>query len=145
MERAAGARSDRASATGGRLKVRAEGRPTILLVEDDEDITEVLCLVLSGLGYDVVTADDGAGALARLRREREPPRLILLDLMMPGMNGWEFRAEQMRDPRLRGIPVVVMTGIGDAENEAAAMGVDGLLAKPVDLDELKKSVARIAS
>ena len=124
--------------------MRAEGRPTILLVEDDDDITEVLCLVLSGLGYDVVTANDGAQALAALRSDRELPRLILLDLMMPGMNGWEFRVEQMRDPRLRDIPVVVMTGIGDAENEAAAMGVDGLLAKPVDLDELRDIVARSA-
>jgi CheY-like chemotaxis protein len=117
-------------------------KATILLVEDDEDIAEILGLIMPGLGCQLVTASNGAEALALLRGAAEPPHLILLDLMMPVMNGWEFRAEQLRDPSLRDIPVVVMTGIRDAEKEAAALRADGLLAKPLDLQELKSLIAR---
>jgi CheY-like chemotaxis protein len=122
--------------------VGTQQKATILLVEDDEDIAEILGLVMPGLGYQLVAAPNGAEALDLLRRGAERPHLILLDLMMPVMNGWEFRAEQLRDPRLRDIPVVVMTGIRDAEREAAALRADGLLAKPIDLQELNSLISR---
>jgi two-component system, chemotaxis family, chemotaxis protein CheY len=122
--------------------VGTQQKATILLVEDDEDIAEILEIVVPGLGYQLVTAPNGAEALALLRSGAERPQLILLDLMMPEMNGWEFRAEQLRDPSLRDIPVVVMTGMRDADREAAALRADGLLAKPIDLQELRSLLAR---
>src|SRR5689334_6104245 len=80
---------------------------TILVVDDDEDILEALRDLLRDEGYDVVAARDGRTALERLRGGLRP-RLILLDLMMPTMNGYEFRREQRADPALAGIPTIVV-------------------------------------
>ena len=115
--------------------------PSVMVVDDDPDILEVTRFVLENAGYRVATAANGADALASLRG-REKPGLILLDLMMPVMNGWQFRAEQMRDPELASVPVVVITGAGNAAARAAPAGVAGLLEKPVDLDTLLSAVGR---
>src|SRR5262245_23155992 len=83
----------------------------VLVVDDDEEIRNALTEFLSDEGYGVVSASNGREALASLR-EGVHPSVILLDLMMPVMDGWDFRAEQLRDPGLRDIPVVVITATG---------------------------------
>ncbi len=112
----------------------------VLLVDDDRDICETIQTILGLYGYRVVTAGDGAEALALLRRGVRPC-LILLDLMMPRMNGTQFREEQVRDPVFRAIPVMVLTGDGRAEAKAAALGVQGLR-KPIALEVLLETVGR---
>src|SRR2546427_10339958 len=80
----------------------------ILLVEDDPDVRDALRLTLEDAGYDVVCAGEGREALARVRAS-PPPSLILLDLMLPVMDGFEFRVQQMQDPSIASIPVVVFS------------------------------------
>lgn len=113
---------------------------TILVVEDDPDLGDVMAMVLSAAGYVPVVAKDGREALNRLKTMR--PRVILLDLMMPGMNGWELRDAQLRDPALAHLPVVVMTGDGNAAGKAAALQAAGYLKKPIDVPTLLRTVER---
>jgi CheY-like chemotaxis protein len=116
----------------------------ILMVEDDDAIRYTLRLVLEGAGYTVSTAANGVEALERLQA-RPLPDLILLDLMLPQLSGWEFRERQRRDPALASIPVVVLSVLGaDAERADALGGVVGYLQKPVDADELLAVVQRFA-
>ena len=120
-----------------------EQRPlSVLVVDDDEDIREVLSEILRARGYAVQTAAEGREALALLRAGA-PPALILLDMRMPGMSGWEFRHEQRRDPQLAGIPIVVLSG-GNLRGVAASLGAADVLAKPVDLDELTAKIEQHA-
>jgi CheY-like chemotaxis protein len=91
---------------------RAAAARRILIVDDDPDIRAALSELLESEGYEVTSAANGAAALAQLRGEGAKPCAILLDLMMPYMNGWEFRAEQLRDPELRDIPIVLLTASG---------------------------------
>jgi CheY-like chemotaxis protein len=116
---------------------------SVLVVEDDPDIAEVLTMLLPSLGYEAIAARNGAEAL-RLLEEVAAPCLILLDLMMPVMNGWDFRAEQLRDPELAKIPVVVMTGAGIPPEKMEPLGADGYLRKPIELEVLAEVVARWA-
>lgn len=113
----------------------------VLIVDDDDGLRAVIELVLEAEGYGVVSAMDGAQALGWLRRGVRPC-LILLDLMMPGMNGWEFREAQRQDPALAEIPVVVLSGDGNLIEKAADLSVHGLLKKPVEIDVLIDTVAR---
>jgi CheY-like chemotaxis protein len=115
----------------------------ILVVEDDADVRETLVLVLESEGFDVRAARDGREALEVLRGGFRP-RLILLDLMMPVMNGWEFRAEMKRDPELASIPVVFVSALEPAPDRAAALDAAGFLHKPFDLDELLETVERVS-
>jgi two-component system, chemotaxis family, chemotaxis protein CheY len=108
--------------------------PTILVVDDDPDIVATLESILEIEGYRVITSPDGPRALSLLRAG-ERPSVILLDLMMPGMSGVEFRAEQLRDGDLARIPVVVFTGDPSVGEKAASLGVVGL-SKPVSLERL---------
>ncbi len=112
----------------------------VLVVEDDADLGDVVCMVLGAAGYAPVVAKDGREALERLRDFR--PRVILLDLMMPGMNGWELRAAQLRDPTLAKVPVVVMTGDGNAASKAAALEAADYLQKPIDVPKLLRTMER---
>lgn len=107
----------------------------VLVIDDDEDIREALDDVLTMDGYDVVTACDGREGLDRLHQEQDTG-LILLDLMMPGMNGWEFRAQQLQEPNLATIPVVVISADRNASRAAQALGAAAYLNKPVELEEL---------
>jgi CheY-like chemotaxis protein len=111
----------------------------IVVVDDDNDLRETLGELLIEEGYDARLFENGRSALDFLR-EGGDPRLILLDLMMPEMNGWQFREAQLRDARLREIPVVVMT---------ASRGIDGepitareILYKPIGLGQLIDAVER---
>ena len=112
---------------------------SILIVEDDHDVRGALAALLEGEGYRVIEAQDGASALDRLRSSLEFC-LILLDLYMPGMNGWRFRDEQRRDPSIADIPVIVVSADSTAREKAAAMGAVEAMVKPVDFDRLLQLV-----
>jgi CheY-like chemotaxis protein len=89
-----------------------DSRPLVMVVDDDDDVRESVSLLLSDEGYDVVTAPNGAVALNELQ-EGVHPSLIVLDLMMPVMSGWEFRDRQLHDADLAPIPVIVLTAAGE--------------------------------
>jgi CheY-like chemotaxis protein len=112
-----------------------------MVVEDDFAIRETLRELLEDEGYRVTWASNGQEALARLRDRA--PRLILLDLMMPVMDGWEFRRHQLADPRIATTPVVVFTAHRNADDAAARMSAAAALQKPVDVDGLLAVVGRV--
>src|SRR2546427_9433313 len=89
----------------------------ILLVEDDPDLRDAVRLVLEDAGYDVVCAGEGREALTRVRES--PFSLVLLDLMLPVMDGFEFRVQQMQDPEIASIPVIVFSCGNDLEEKVA--------------------------
>jgi DNA-binding response OmpR family regulator len=113
---------------------------SVLIVEDDADVRAALAAFLEGEGYKVLEADDGATALRELRARTVC--LVLLDLWMPGMNGWEFRAEQLKDAALARVPVVLITADHAAARNAADLGVHGYMTKPIEFGELLEYVAR---
>jgi two-component system, OmpR family, alkaline phosphatase synthesis response regulator PhoP len=108
----------------------------ILVVEDDSDVREAVIESLLSAGYRVGWASNGEEALRKLRAMTSHPRLILLDLMMPVVDGWQFRAEQLADPTIAGVPVVAMT----ARREVQGLSVHGYLKKPIDLAALLAAV-----
>lgn len=113
----------------------------ILVVDDDADIRAILAMVLTAEGHEVETAADGLAGLARLRGG-PPPALILLDMMMPQLDGESFLRELRRDPRTAGVSVVILSGHPAGGRMASALGAAGYLAKPVDLVELLGVVQR---
>jgi len=115
---------------------------TVLLVEDDFELRDALVPILEYEGHRVVSAANGKEALDRLHAMPAAPSLILLDLMMPVMSGEEFRAEQLRDPQLASIPVVVVSARSQAAEKAARMGALACLQKPFDVEELLDVVRR---
>ena len=102
--------------------------PTVLIVDDDQHIRETLADLLAEEGYHVATADNGARALAWLRREHVC--MVLLDLMMPTKSGWQALAEMLGDPALPRVPV----GVISALVTETPIGAVGVLHKPLDLD-----------
>jgi two-component system response regulator CpxR len=110
-------------------------RHSVLVVDDDEAIRQVIAEVLRDEGYDVVCAENGAQALRELQKENRPD-VMLLDLMMPVMSGWEVLEELQASDALSRIPVVVVSAM-------CAPGVSEHLAKPIDLDDLLSIVARL--
>ena len=92
--------------------------PCVLIVEDDDDSRKMLELLLSSNEYETMTARNGEEALLRMRQRR--PCLVLLDLQMPVMSGWEFRQHQLQDPALADVPVLCVTAFfnpGEVERE----------------------------
>jgi signal transduction histidine kinase len=114
----------------------------ILVVEDDRQILAIVSLLLEDEGYEIVTASDGRQALARLR-EGANPDLIILDLMLPSLDGWEFRAIQRADPDLARIPVLAVSA--DASAKARAIDATSFLCKPFAVDDLLDRVREILS
>jgi two-component system response regulator MprA len=112
-------------------------------VEDDRDIREAVVEVLEEEGYGVSAAGDGAQALRVLDESERQPDLILLDLMMPNMNGFEFRQHQLADARHATIPVAVLTADGQAVRKAEELHVNGLVQKPVKIEPLLDTVERL--
>ncbi|MFO0592796.1 MAG: response regulator [Polyangiaceae bacterium] len=106
----------------------------VLVIDDDADIRESLQALLEAYGFSAAAADGGPAALAMLR-EGPIPSVILLDLMMPEMDGAEFRRHQLADPAIAGIPVIVISAGGGAVQKARAMGLPGLT-KPLDVERL---------
>jgi CheY-like chemotaxis protein len=115
---------------------------SIIVVDDDTDLRETLGELLVEEGYDARLFDNGQAALEYLR-DGDHPALILLDLMMPVMNGWQFRQAQLSDEKLREIPVVVMTASRGLES--APITAHEILYKPIGLGELIDAVARNAA
>ncbi len=116
--------------------------PAILVVDDELDLREGFASILRSGGYSVETASDGAQALELLMRGLRPS-LIILDLMMEGVNGWQFRSAQLADPKLVDIPVIIVTGGTEHPMDPVLQGVAGLLRKPIDPDGLLGTVSRI--
>ena len=116
------------------------GRCHVLIVDDDASTRDAIAALLKGSGFTVVTAADGDDALALLRSGVEPS-LILLDMFMPRKDGWQFRAEQVADPELSGIPTIAFSGDDTIEDRAVALGLP-FLTKPVALDRLVNIVKR---
>ena len=119
------------------------GMPSlVLVVDDDQDILDAICDILEGEGYEVARARHGAEALERLRERR--PDLILLDLMMPVMDGLAF-ADALRRAKIRPeIPIVVISADGNPQ-KAASIGARAFLAKPFDVDALLSHVASVGA
>lgn len=112
----------------------------VLVVDDDDQIRDVLGAILQEEGYAVAVAADGQEALEWLGLGTAP-RVILLDLMMPGMNGWEFLAHRERDPLLVAIPLVVLSGVAGLQQVGLPV-VEERLEKPIHLGLLLETVAR---
>jgi CheY-like chemotaxis protein len=115
--------------------------PTVLVVDDDPDVRALLEMCLALEGFDVLTASNGRHALLKLNEIH--PALILLDLMMPVMDGVEFRRQQREEPRLRDIPVVCLSARHDARERASELGFAAFLSKPFDLDTVIAAVRQI--
>lgn len=110
----------------------------VLVVDDETDIRQALAEVLSSEGFQVVAASDGVEALEQARAYH--PQLVLLDLMMPRMNGWEFRQAQKCDPEVSAIPVVIISALApDGPCDA-----EGYIEKPFDVEVLVNAVRRYA-
>lgn len=113
----------------------------VLVVEDDAEIRESVLDALTDHGYEVLGATDGRDALEKLASLPSPPCVILLDLMMPVMDGRTFRREQLARPALSHIPVIVVSA-HQAARASSEMGAAGFLAKPHGLDDLLAAVDR---
>lgn len=118
----------------------------ILIVDDDPDTWNMLATLLSTAGFHAIAAEDGLEALHILRtvrnRSTTVPCLVLLDLTMPRFGGNAFRHAQLDDPMVSGVPVVVMSGAVDAEQQARALGAVATVRKPIDIDALLEIVRR---
>jgi CheY-like chemotaxis protein len=112
----------------------------ILIIEDDRDLREALTGLLEGAGYRAVAVENGLAAIQHLQHH-EAPALILLDLMMPLFDGYQFRREQLRDPSTAAIPILVITGSAD-DRRLGDMGAVGCLLKPLDAGPVLEAVAR---
>lgn len=116
----------------------------ILVVDDDPDIRETVADVLQDEGHTVQVASNGREALDLLRDGQGAPlpELVLLDLMMPELDGWGFLAEVERDPRLASLPVVVFSAYTSGQASVASLKVRGFVRKPLRLEELLDAITR---
>jgi CheY-like chemotaxis protein len=113
----------------------------VMIVEDDEATLEALSSLLVQFGYHTIVAQNGREALQKLREATAGlPCIIILDLLMPEMDGWQFRTEQQADPALRDIPVVIVTADLRGGRRAKAAGAVAFIPKPVEVDKLMGSV-----
>lgn len=117
---------------------------SILIVDDDVDIRREVSEILREEGWEVLTASNGGEAL-RLLRSSLPASLILLDLMMPGTSGWEFRRAQLADPAMAAIPVLVFSSFDSGPRNAADLHANGYLSKPFSIAELLGAIAPFRS
>jgi CheY-like chemotaxis protein len=113
----------------------------VLIVEDDADLREMMAQLLTLEGYQIETVANGREALDYLN-EAPRPDVILLDLMMPIMDGWEFRKRQQNDPALADVPVIVLTALDQAQARASDLKDVDFLKKPLDFDRLLELVRR---
>jgi CheY-like chemotaxis protein len=110
----------------------------VLVVDDDKDLRDILRDFLESAGYEVETLRDGREALERLGREPRP-MMMLLDLTMPGMSGWDVLARLRADPSRPSVPVVAMTAMGDSP-AGPLLGVARVLRKPFSLDSMLAAI-----
>jgi CheY-like chemotaxis protein len=126
------------SVRGGRQR-----RPLVLVVDDDEAIREALCDLLDDAGFASIGARHGREALDILGTLGAAPSFILLDLMMPVMDGWAFCDRRERIPGLREIPVIALSA-GEVSAANRPAGIDAFLSKPIDLDRFARLALRLA-
>jgi CheY-like chemotaxis protein len=119
-----------------------ESRTSVLLIDDEDDVREAVALLLERSGFAVTGCSDALTALDRLQQDSLPD-VILLDLMMPTMDGWEFRLRQRSNPRWAGIPVLALSA--DRSAKAEVIDADGFLPKPVEHRQLIDAVTRLTA
>jgi DNA-binding response OmpR family regulator len=117
--------------------------PRVLIVEDDETIRETLIQILEDEGYVATSAADGQVALDRLMSSAETPDLIILDLMMPTMSGWEFHTALRRDPRHAETPVLVVSADATVAEQVRGMANVTGLKKPFDVETLLATLGKL--
>jgi CheY-like chemotaxis protein len=117
-------------------------RCSVLVVDDDAEVRELLRVTLAADGYEVAAVGDGRAALHYLRSHAETC-IIVLDLMLPVMDGAKFRTAQLRDRSLAWIPVVVMSGGVEAAEKARAFNARASVRKPLDLDHVRRTLRNI--
>jgi CheY-like chemotaxis protein len=123
---------------------RDDSTKCVLVVEDDDDVGPLLAEALEAGGFRAQVVGDGLRAIEYLRNGNgKCPDLILLDMMMPVMDGWGFRREQEKMPEVANIPVVVLTADGDAREKASSVRAQGYLGKPVSVEDLLNEVERL--
>ncbi len=115
---------------------------SVLIVEDDFEIRSTLCDVLNSEGYDVLGAENGQIALDLLNNSEKLPGLIIVDLMMPIMDGYEFRNHQLKNEKFSSIPTVLFSADGQLPHKAQAAGITEFIRKPIDLDDLYSLVKK---
>lgn len=113
---------------------------TILVIDDEEDVRNTIALALRSVGYKLLEAENGTKGLEIARQHK--PDMILCDLMMPGMSGYETLAALRSDPSIANIPLVFLTGFNDplVKERGAELGMSGYLQKPVTLDQLIEAI-----
>jgi DNA-binding response OmpR family regulator len=118
-------------------------KPTLLIADDDPEILTMLSLRLGKKGYDVIEAADGIQTLRQAREKK--PDLVILDVMMPGKNGWEVARELRADAELRNVGIVMLTAIGEKVNELTSplYGADEYVDKPFDFNDLEARIKRV--
>ncbi len=121
----------------------ADRRHRVLVVEDEDNIALALDFLMTREGYDHDRVADGAAALARIRAMR--PDLVLLDVMLPGVSGYDICQGVRRDPALRDVKILMMTARGSSveRRRGLEIGADGFIAKPFELKELRLEVRRL--
>jgi CheY-like chemotaxis protein len=137
--------SSRRSATRGLPsdgRIGAHRPELILIVDDDGDVREAVRTVLENAGYQTAEAEGGLEALAFVKEATNKPALLLLDLMMPSMDGWQLRARLRSDPELAAIPIVIMTAHAGVLRAVADVRPETpVLPKPLDVERLLQVVA----
>lgn len=127
------------------MEERQSANMSILIIDDDFGIRDSLSQLLNDEGFRVTSAADGEEALNFLLQNPNHPCLILLDLMMPGVNGWEFRRQQKQNPMLASIPIAIISADRDLKAHAVALEADEYIDKPIDADVLFQVVGRYCS
>ena len=117
-------------------------RCSVLVVDDDAEVRELLRVALEADGYAVASVDNGRAALNHLR-SHALTCIIVLDLLLPVMDGAHFRTAQLHDRSLAWLPVILMSGAPDADRQARELGVRGLVKKPLDLDEVRRALSDV--
>ena len=122
----------------------SESRGRILLIDDDVDLRTSLAEALQEVGYRVTSAENGQLALTAL--QTETPDLILLDLLMPVMNGWQFCRAMKQDPKVAAVPVIAMSAaVSKDPSSPYYIEVDDFVAKPLELDDLLAKITAVIS
>jgi DNA-binding response OmpR family regulator len=127
------------------VETEAPRQAGILLVEDDRDVRDAIAEVLEEEGYQVARARTGVDALEQLGKSHRLPAAIVLDLMMPLMDGWEFWSLQQSHYEWASIPVVVISADTNAKDKSSALRPIACLRKPLDIDELLAILTRVTS
>jgi len=124
--------------------VNVSTRQPLMIIDDDDDLRTALVWIMKAQGYEVAAYGSARAALGALQTGHSP-FLILLDLMMAGMSGWEFRAAQLEDPRIAPIPVVVLTAVSSLSDGSHTLSNVEIMEKPFELDTLLGLVGRYAA